>query len=139
MSSQVQQQAASPISSKYGNLPLNIAPGDRTHIPKDQQLIFKQYSEILGQLQQNIKPPQRRIIQDIEKRLNDLFDNMNNGVVVDVGLVSGLRDIGTMMGKRDWGGALGVHVGLSTTYMGIGSVWLIGIKRMIDLGKVMLG
>ena len=91
---------------------------------------------MLGQIKLKGQPPQKRIIMDIEKRLNDLFDGLNNGLVSE-GLVTGLLGLTSELSKGEIGNALRVQMDLTTTYMSEGSVWLMGIKRLIDLAKVM--
>lgn len=63
---------------------------------------------------------------------------MNNENRISSGVIEGLGKISSALERKDYMGALGVHVEMSTSYMEEASVWLIGIKRMIDLAKVML-
>lgn len=53
-----------------------VAPGDRSHIPASLQPAYSTITGVLGQLRTAF-PAQKRLLDDVEKRLNPLFDALN--------------------------------------------------------------
>ncbi|CAG8482558.1 2724_t:CDS:10 [Acaulospora colombiana] len=60
-----------PIDDKH-------PPGDRTHIPVSQKPIYDILNNELLKARHNSPPAQKRLIDDTEKRINILFDALNN-------------------------------------------------------------
>ncbi|CAO3597332.1 unnamed protein product [Absidia cylindrospora] len=130
----VSHQSASPVQppAKPATPEKQRHPkGDRSHIPAGQRPIFDILSNEMQRQKQQSTPAQKKMLDDTEKRLNTLFDNMNNGEISD--------DVGQSMVKlaqaiqaRDYAGAHHLQVGLVTTKYGECGAWLVGVKRLID-------
>jgi protein transport protein SEC31 len=54
------------------------APGDRSHILPSDKPIFDILTSVLNAVKAKANPPQRKHLDDAEKRLNLLFDKLNN-------------------------------------------------------------
>ncbi|QRV81661.1 transporter protein Sec31 [Ceratobasidium sp. AG-Ba] len=116
---------AAPKAPKY-------PPGDRDHIPETDRLIFEVLSEHLARLRQNTPPQQKRMVDDIERRLNVLFDALNcetlSRPVVDqlITLVEAMR-------AGDGPGATSIHVDLLTRGSRTDDIglWMSGVKQLI--------
>eukprot|EP00835_Amoeboradix_gromovi_P004551 NODE_361_length_10144_cov_0.288402.p1 type:complete len:1094 gc:universal NODE_361_length_10144_cov_0.288402:3096-6377(+) len=134
VSSNVPSAQSSATANKYRIFNINIANGDRTHISNKCKPIFMTLSAIMGVLIKRHTPPQKRIVMDIEKRLNELFDKMNNDLLSEP-VTSGLLEISKYLENKDFQNALQVQTTMSTTYMQEGH-WLVGIRRLIDQAKM---
>ncbi|GFZ51615.1 Protein transport protein sec31 [Saitozyma sp. JCM 24511] len=113
--------------------PLHPA-GDRSHIPADSRPIFESLSGELTRVKQSNLPPHlKRIVDDTERRLNILFDGLNNETVPKEGLDK-MHAISKAMAARDANAALALHVELLTTATGEMTAWAPGVKQLIRLG-----
>ncbi|KAI8097551.1 uncharacterized protein BX664DRAFT_326670 [Halteromyces radiatus] len=128
------QQSPSPAPAK----PAVVVPekkrhpkDDRSHISAQQRPIFDILSNELQRQRQQSTPAQKKMLDDTEKRLNALFDNMNNDELSDDVAESMLKLAQAIQG-RDYSGAHRLQVGLVTTKYGECGAWLVGVKRLID-------
>jgi protein transport protein SEC31 len=53
------------------------ASGDRSHIPDHARPIFEVLSSHLNRMKQATPPQQKRIVDDLERRIGSLFDSLN--------------------------------------------------------------
>ncbi|KAH9943542.1 hypothetical protein B0H21DRAFT_748869 [Amylocystis lapponica] len=60
-----------------GPPPPKYPPGDRSHIPEDLRPVFSVISGQLEHLKQTTPPQQKRLVDDLERRINPLFDALN--------------------------------------------------------------
>lgn len=107
-------------------------PGDRAHIPEELRNFVSLFSRELGRIKATTPPAQKRMVDDAERRLNLLFDWINNGLVTDARIIGGLRELCAPVERRDVQGALAIHVGLVTAASGEVSQGLVGVKFIIS-------
>ncbi|KAG6812361.1 hypothetical protein H0H92_003261 [Tricholoma furcatifolium] len=129
-----------PRPQPTGPPPPKYPPGDRSHIPDYARPAYIVISEQLNQLKQRTPPNQKRQVDDLERRINPLFDALNcetlSRPVVDQLLV-----LTSAMEAHDRPAALSLHVDLLTR----GSVtddiglWMSGVKQLIIRLSVTLG
>uniref|UniRef100_A0A0K3C9U4 Protein transport protein SEC31 n=1 Tax=Rhodotorula toruloides TaxID=5286 RepID=A0A0K3C9U4_RHOTO len=62
---------------------MKYPPGDRSHIAPQFEPIVDILTQELGRLRQNTPPQQTKIVNDTEKRLNILFDLLNNELLTE--------------------------------------------------------
>ncbi|CAD6913139.1 unnamed protein product [Tilletia controversa] len=117
------QTPAKP-SSKY-------PPGDRSHIPDSQKLIFEILSREFSRVRQTTPPAQKRMVDETERKLNLLFDGLNCGTI-DPKAIGLLIQLAQAVGARNQQGALGLHLELATSSSGELSTALTGIKFLIS-------
>lgn len=67
-----------PFSARSLTLRPLAAPGDRTHIPSAFKPIVDILTAELGRLRQVVPPQQGKLVAETDKRLNLLFDLLNN-------------------------------------------------------------
>lgn len=107
---------------------------DRSHIPQAQLPIYQILSNQLQQARQRSPPSQKRMLDDTERRLNTLFDELNNSEVSD-GVAQLMLSLVQALEKRDYDTAQRIQVDLVTTrYEECGS-WLVGVKLLIANAK----
>ncbi|KAG8216349.1 hypothetical protein J3R82DRAFT_6428 [Butyriboletus roseoflavus] len=115
-----------------GPPPPKYPPGDRTHIPESALPIYNVLTEQLVYLKQTVPPQQKRMVDDLERRINPLFDALNcetlSKAVVDQLLV-----LIQAIAARDRELALGIHVDLLTKGSQTDDIglWMSGIKQLI--------
>lgn len=107
-------------------------PGDRSHIPEAQRVIFQVLSRELARIKATTPPAQKRMVDDTERRLNILFDHLNNGLITDGKLLGGLTELARAVDARNQQAALGIHVQLVTTASGDIAAALVGVKMVIS-------
>ncbi|KAI9262294.1 hypothetical protein BDA99DRAFT_72356 [Phascolomyces articulosus] len=75
---------------------------DRSHIPTEQRPIHQILSAELAQARQRSPPAQKRMLDDTERRLNTLFEELNNSEISD-GVVQPMLQLvqGKMKQERD--------------------------------------
>nr|KIR47276.1 protein transporter SEC31 [Cryptococcus bacillisporus CA1280] len=109
-------------------------PGDRSHIPEASKPIYEILSGELTRVKQSSIPPHvKRIVDDTERRLNILFDGLNNETVPKQA-VDMMNDISKAIAARDLNAALAMHVELLTHASGDMTSWAPGVKQIIRLG-----
>ncbi|KAL0062586.1 protein transport protein S31 [Marasmius tenuissimus] len=117
---------------KAGPPPPKYPPGDRSHIPEHAQPAFVVISQQLERLKQVTPANQKRQVEDLERRINPLFDALNcetlSKPVVDQLLV-----LTKAMEAHDRAAALAIHVDLLTRGSQTDDIglWMSGIKQLI--------
>ncbi|PSR74443.1 hypothetical protein PHLCEN_2v9855 [Hermanssonia centrifuga] len=126
------QQPAAPPRVKSGPPPPKYSPGDRSHIPDDLRPVYIVISEQLNHAKQTTPPQQKRMTDDLERRINPLFDALNcealSKPVCDQLLV-----LTQAMQARDREAALALHIELLRTGSLTDDIgmWMAGIKQLI--------
>ncbi|KAF2273350.1 uncharacterized protein EI97DRAFT_436212 [Westerdykella ornata] len=110
-------------------------PGDRSHIPESARPIF----EILNADMQRVKaraPAQyKQHVADTEKRLNILFDHLNNEDLLKPDTVEEMKELAYFLQGRDYDQATALFTDLMTNKTEEGSNWMVGVKRLIQFSK----
>ncbi|KIY53493.1 hypothetical protein FISHEDRAFT_55132 [Fistulina hepatica ATCC 64428] len=125
--------APRPVSVKSkGPTPPEYPPGDRSHIPESARPIFEFLSSELVRTRQMSPPQQRRIVEDLERRINPLFDALNCATLSPP-VVEQLLVLTRAMEARDRPAALAIHVDLLTRGSQTDDIalWMSGIKQLI--------
>ncbi|MCJ1403396.1 protein transport protein S31 [Xylographa trunciseda] len=110
-------------------------PGDRSHIPSSAQPIY----EILNSDMQRVKAkapasfkPQ---VTDTEKRLNILFDHLNNEDLLKPNTVQDMVELAQALRARDYDQAQAIHIDLLTNRLDECGNWMVGVKRLIGMSR----
>ncbi|KAI0316845.1 hypothetical protein OF83DRAFT_1172526 [Amylostereum chailletii] len=106
-------------------------PGDRSHIPASLRPVYEVVSENLARLKQITPPQQKRLYDDLERRINPLFDALNCETL-SPSVVEMLLVLTKAMENHDRQLALQIHVDILTRSMGDDiALWMSGIKQLI--------
>ncbi|KAL1741502.1 hypothetical protein HDZ31DRAFT_66861 [Schizophyllum fasciatum] len=118
--------------AKKGPPPPKYPPGDRSHIPEAAQPIFNVVSGELNRMRQTTPPQQKRLVDDLERRINPLFDALNCETL-SAPVVEQLLVLTRAMEARDRPAALAIHVDLLTRGSQTDDIglWMSGIKQLI--------
>ena len=101
------------------------APGDRLHIPSAAKPIF----DVLNDEMQRIKPmapaSYRKHVNDAEKRLNILFDHLNNESLLKAETVGDMVELAQAVKAKDYDKAMGIHLDLVTNRTDECANWMV--------------
>ncbi|KAG0219481.1 protein transport protein S31 [Mortierella sp. NVP41] len=110
--------------------------GDRTHIPAGQKLIFTVLSSELALARQYVTAATKRPLDDAEKKLNVLFDMLNNEEVSSP-VVDQMLLLAQALQAKNYNSAYQIHLELHSTRTNEVSSWMTGVKRLIvDNAKI---
>ncbi|KZO91995.1 hypothetical protein CALVIDRAFT_567736 [Calocera viscosa TUFC12733] len=113
--------------------PPKYPPGDRSHIPPSLQPIHQLLVRELEQMKATTPPQQKRVVDDTERRLNNLFDALNCETL-SAPVLQQLQQLIGAMQARELHSAMNTHVRLLTS--GIASdnvaIWGPGIKQLLN-------
>lgn len=119
-----------PAAPKY-------PPGDRSHISETARPIFEILSQRLEEVKPNIPPSYQRQVQDAEKRLNLLFDHLNNEDLLSQDTITDLLALSQALQNNDFETASEIHLSILTTRSDECGHWMVGLKRLIDISRVL--
>ncbi|KAL1382013.1 hypothetical protein HDK64DRAFT_57322 [Phyllosticta capitalensis] len=111
-------------------------PGDRSHIDDSAKPVF----EILAADMERVKSraPQNFMPQvlDTEKRLNILFDHLNNEDLLKPDTVQEMVELSNHIQARRYDEAQALFTELMKNKNDEGSNWMVGVKRLIQMSRV---
>ncbi|KAF9331590.1 protein transport protein S31 [Podila minutissima] len=128
----VQQRPITPAAPPTPPQPIKSrrSAGDRTHIPEDQKQIYTVLSSELGLARQYATPAAKRPLDDAEKKLNVLFDMLNNEEASPV-VVEQMLLLTQALQVKNYNAAYQTHLELHSTRTDEVSAWMTGVKRLI--------
>ncbi|KAJ7479966.1 hypothetical protein B0H11DRAFT_1863790 [Mycena galericulata] len=124
--------SAAAARAAQGPPPPKYPPGDRSHIPEAAQPAFTVISGLLEQVRQTTPPQQKRLVDDLERRINPLFDALNCETLSQP-VVDQLLVLTRAMASHDRQAALAIHVDLLTRGSQTDDIglWMSGVKQLI--------
>ncbi|KAL1600049.1 protein transport protein S31 [Nothophoma quercina] len=120
-------QAAAPAAAKHPR-------GDRSHIPANSQPIFDILNADMQRVKAKAPEKFKAHVIDTEKRLNILFDHLNNDDVKP-DTVQQLTDLANNIQGRQYDQAGVIFSDIMTNKTDEGSDWIVGIKRLLQFSK----
>ncbi|TCD71012.1 protein transport protein S31 [Steccherinum ochraceum] len=131
---QGQGQAPAPTAppKKTGPPPPKYPPGDRSHIPEKMTPVLNVVTAQLSSLKQITPPQQKRLVEDLERRINPLFDALNCETLSQY-VCDQLLVLAQAMASHDRDAALAIHVELLTRGSMTDDIglWMSGLKQLI--------
>lgn len=125
---------SSPAPSKP-SVPAAVHPaGDRSHISAADSVIPEQLTNLLHRLQAISPEKYRRPLEDTNRRLGLLYDQLNNAQLAPATL-SQVHTLTRALQAGDWGRAYAIHMELTANNMHEVRDWIVGIKTLIVIGK----
>ncbi|KAI0634701.1 hypothetical protein C8Q77DRAFT_1103589 [Trametes polyzona] len=124
--------APAPARAKPGPPPPKYPPGDRSHIPDHLRPVYQVISNQLEQLKQITPPQQKRLVDDLERRINPLFDALNCETLSQP-VCEQLIMLTRAMEARDRESAMAIHMDLLTRGSLTDDIglWMSGVKQLI--------
>ncbi|KAK9717564.1 protein transport protein S31 [Basidiobolus ranarum] len=123
-----------PVSKPSSPAPAQpkYPPGDRSHIPLAYKPIYVKLNGEFQHVRQIAPANQKRMLDDVEKRLNLLFDALNIESLPE-DIIEQVQALTEALVKRDFNTAQQIHLDLVTTQFAIVGQWMVGVKRLIEL------
>ena len=92
---------------------LNVAAGDRSNIPADARPVYEALNSEMQRVKSRAPANFKAQVEDTEKRINLLFDNLNNGAIAPE-VVGRLKDLANALQSRDIDQAISIQTELMT-------------------------
>lgn len=106
---------------------VSIAPGDRSHIPANSRPIYELLSTDMQRVKARAPPNFQKHVNDTEKRLNILYDHLNNQDLLKDDTVESMVQLSQALQARDYEQAQGIHLELLTNKTDQCGQWMVGI------------
>lgn len=119
-----------PVKEKY-------PPGDRSHIPEESLPVFASLTKILQDLRPLIPEKYAKHAVDMEKRLNLLFDHLNNEDLLSSGAIAKLKLVCAALEAKDYSNASALNIEISTAHSDEVGNWQTGLKRLINMAEAL--
>ncbi|CAI6339171.1 unnamed protein product [Periconia digitata] len=123
-----QRAAAAPSAPKH-------PAGDRSHIPDASRPIYEILDADLQRVKGKAPAQYKQHILDTEKRLNILFDHLNNEDLLKPGTIQEMNELAGFLQNRQYDQAIAVFSDIMTNKTDEGSNWMVGVKRLIQFSK----
>ncbi|KAI4163101.1 MAG: hypothetical protein LQ342_003228 [Letrouitia transgressa] len=94
--------------------PTRYPSGDRSHIPDGARPIYELLSTDMQRVKSQAPPDFQKQVRDTEKRLNILFDHLNNGDLLTADTIASMADLAQALQVRNYEHAQAVHLDLMT-------------------------
>ncbi|KAI9834889.1 MAG: hypothetical protein M1819_002797 [Sarea resinae] len=126
--SQSQLKASTPAPSKY-------PPGDRSHIDPEAQPIYEILHADMQRVKARAPSSFRAQVNDTEKRLNILFDHLNNDDLLTPDTVASMVELAQALQQRNYEEAQSIHLDILTNKTEECGQWMVGVKRLIVMSR----
>ncbi|KAG9999024.1 WD40 repeat-like protein, partial [Aureobasidium melanogenum] len=124
-----QSQRSAPAAAKY-------PPGDRSHIPSNAMPVYEIMSADMARVKSRAPASFAAQVNDVEKRLNILFDHLNNETLVKPDTVAMLVEIAQALQSRDFDRAGSILTDMMKAKLeSEGAHWMVGVKRLLAMSK----
>ena len=122
----VAEPAPEPVKERY-------PVGDRSHIPPEQKRIYETLERVLQDVNAAGLPDRfSKQVADTEKRLNILFDHLNNQELLTPPTIELLGQLCDRLNEKDAKSAADLHLQIVTHHPDEGGHWAVGVKKLIS-------
>ncbi|KAH6891117.1 hypothetical protein B0T10DRAFT_484478 [Thelonectria olida] len=122
------QQAAPPPKVRH-------PAGDRSHIPANAQGLVDVLSQDMQRVAAKAPATFAPQVKDTQKRLNLLFDHLNNEELVQPSTIEQLSQLASAIQARDYDVAHRLQVEIQRDKTEECGNWMVGVKRLISMSK----
>ncbi|CAN8104333.1 unnamed protein product [Discula destructiva] len=109
--------------------------GDRSHIPANAQglvdILSQDMQRVASKAPANFAPQ----VKDTQKRLNLLFDHLNNEELVQPATIDQLNELAQALAGRNYDLAQQIQVDVQKHKTEECGNWMVGVKRLISMSK----
>ncbi|KAI9820082.1 MAG: protein transport protein S31 [Phylliscum demangeonii] len=126
-----QRSTASTPSAAQPKYP----PGDRTHIPDAARPIFEILHADMQRVKAKAPPSFKAQVLDTEKRLERLFNHLNNESLLKPDTVESMVELATALRAREYDTAQAIQLDLHTNKVEQCGEWMVGVKRLIVMSR----
>jgi protein transport protein SEC31 len=114
-----------PTSESEGPPAPKYPSGDRTHIPPGSQQIFQILSTEMARIKSKAPAQFRPQVLDTEKRLNILFDHLNNEDLLKPDTIAEMNELSQSIQGRQFDQAQALFTDIMTSRSDEGSNWMV--------------
>ncbi|OJJ47172.1 hypothetical protein ASPZODRAFT_116228 [Penicilliopsis zonata CBS 506.65] len=136
---QVPSQGSRPSTAqsqkKVAPAPPKYPSGDRSHIPADAMPVFEILSADMQRVKSRAPSSFKAQVDDAERRLNILFDHLNNEDLLRPNTVADMTELARAIQARDYETARTIHLDLLTNRTDECGQWMVGVKRLISMSR----
>lgn len=131
--------AVTPPATRH--TPLNASSavkhpsGDRTHIAVNARPIYDILSQDMQRVKSRAPASFKTHVIDTEKRLNILFDHLNNRDLLQDDTIESMHSLAKAIQERNFEQAQAIHIDLMTNKTDECGNWMVGVKRLIAMSK----
>ena len=125
----------SPQNIYIANIVPPTAKGDRTHIPPTAQPIFEILSAEMARVKARAPASFKAQVIDTEKRLDILFDHLNNEELLKPDTVQQIVELSVALQNRDFQRASEIQMDVHTNKVEECGNWMVGVKRLVGMCK----
>lgn len=93
---------------------MEIALGDRDHIPPSARPIYEILNSDMQRVKSKAPPTFKAQVNDTEKRLNILFDHLNNESLLKADTIQSMVELSQAIHAKDFDQAQAIHVDVLT-------------------------
>lgn len=111
-------------------------PGDRSQIPAAALEMVNVFSSDMQRVASKAPPNFAAQVKDTQKRLNILFDHLNNGELVKPDTVLKLSELAQALQAKKYDIASRMQVDIQRERLDECGNWMVGVKRLINFSKV---
>lgn len=112
---------STPAASKY-------PPGDRSHIPENARQMVSIFSSDMQRVAGKAPPSFAAQVKDTQKRLNILFDHLNNEDLLKFETISRLSDLALALQAKDYDSASRMQVDIQRDRLDECGQWMVSIR-----------
>ncbi|KAK8174281.1 hypothetical protein IWX90DRAFT_381126 [Phyllosticta citrichinensis] len=110
-------------------------PGDRSHISEAAKPVFEILAVDMARVKARAPPNFMPQVIDTEKRLNILFDHLNNDDLLKPDTVQEMVELSRQIEGRRYEEAQALFTELMKNKNDEGSNWMVGVKRLISMSR----
>jgi len=110
-----------------------VAKGDRSHIPPSAQPVFEILSSEMARVKGRAPASFEPQVRDTEKRLDILFDHLNNEDLLKPDTVAQIAQLATALQNRDFQTASDIQMDVHTNKVEECGNWMVGVKRLVGM------
>ncbi|KIW63306.1 hypothetical protein PV04_10162 [Phialophora macrospora] len=107
--------------------------GDRTHIPPSAQPIYAILSSEMARVEARAPSSFKPQVVDTKKRLDILFDHLNNEDLLKPDTVAQLVELSQALEQRDFTRASEIQIDVHTNKVEECGNWMVGVKRLVGM------
>ncbi|GAO14245.1 uncharacterized protein UV8b_08110 [Ustilaginoidea virens] len=110
-------------------------PGDRSHIPANAQRLFDNLTQDMQRVAAKAPATFTPQVKDTQKRLDLLFDHLNNEELVQPWTIERLTQLADAVQGKDYATAQKLQVEIQRDRTDECGNWMVGVKRLISMSK----
>ncbi|CAH6721682.1 protein transport protein Sec31p [[Candida] jaroonii] len=124
-------------SSNGASQPQSYPSGDRSHISPEALPIYEIFNARVEFLKPRIPDDYKKHGDDMERRLNMLYDHLNNGDLLSSEAVAYLKEVAETLDRKDYESAKTSIIGFASTFPEEVGNWHTGVKRLVQMDEAL--